>query len=584
MMKRGFIKLSVYNLLTERDKNLIIKYIQCFGPICDNSSTPDIGDIENILSAWTTAKNENLEKLFNGNLILSRPYTYSIAKEGIVKEINDAIDKDPDFIYFNMKSWVFHITYRDELDEEFKRNISYISAHIFNARVLADNAYDGNNVQLIFPNGNSMKITKGMKPMKILHKLVEIFGDADAEKTYERFRNWHSMLLNQIHLDGTLSLSIHPLDYITMSDNGGSWSSCMHWQGMSCDEGPGDYRMGTVECMNSPYIIVAYLHNQKKEMYMPDWVPASDWSWNKKKWRELFIVRDGIITEIKGYPFQDENLTNTALMWLKDLAQTNLGWTYEDVEVSAKDEMRIGNKHYLFNPRPTDFMYNDFGTLKIHRARVNLEVLYDHALKRKDGLSVTEYTTNSYTENEQENIIIEIPYGGHATCMCCGDRIPYQDTKNNAVFCNFCEPSKVCPQCGEYFDDEGYYVSAYEDPICYSCFEYECGIDEISGNREINDTLIDIHLKLGEKEDGSFVFYENTISTLAPDYDNYELMAFLNDRGPKVYYNQYGIRYYYITIDMVKDTDELYRLFDMDDSYTNILAQYGLISADEPEN
>ena len=38
-----------------------------------------------------------------------------------------------------------------------------------------------------------------------------------------------------------------------MSDNNSGWESCMSWRNNGC------YRRGTVEMMNSPYVIVAYL-------------------------------------------------------------------------------------------------------------------------------------------------------------------------------------------------------------------------------------------------------------------------------------------------------------------------------------
>ena len=517
--------------------------------------------------------------MFGGSLILNRPYTYSIARDGVIKEVEEAIEDDCNCIYSKMKRWVWQLVGSRSFSADVGMALYDVYEYLFDAMVLAENAYAGDNKRIIFPDGESYKITKGMKPMKILHKLVEKYGNEDVENDYENFRNWHSQLLNQIHLDGVLSLSIHPLDYITMSDNGGSWSSCMHWQSGETENDPGDYRMGTVECLNSPYIIVAYLHNPKKVMDIHNyWVTEDDWAWNKKKWRELFIVQDGIITEIKGYPFQDENLTNTALMWIKDLAQINLGWTYEDIEVNAKDELIRDNKHYLFNFRPTSYMYNDFGTLKIHRARINLDKLYDHAKMRKPmGFYLTEYDLSSPNE---VNSLIEIPYGGRATCMCCGEDIPYYDNKSNMVFCSNCEPSKVCPMCGEYFDGEGYTISTFEDPICESCFDYDCSMDQISECREADSTLIDLYLSLGEDKNGQPVFYDNTITTLHPDYFSYDYERLFN-APPKIYRPTFGSNHFYVTLDMVKDMDWFEDLFDLVDSYDELLVQYGLVSNDE---
>ena len=46
--------------------------------------------------------------------------------------------------------------------------------------------------------------------------------------------------------------------------------------------------------------------------------------------------------------------------------------------------------------------------------------------------------------------------------------------------CRNCESSQICPCCGEYFDEEGYEVAAYNEPICRSCYEYECNTDDLT--------------------------------------------------------------------------------------------------------
>jgi hypothetical protein len=334
--------------------------------------------------------------------------------------------------------------------------------------------------------------------------------------------------LNQSYLDGTLSLSIHPLDFMTMSDNGGSWSSCMRWAS-SEDGGPGDYRMGTVECMNSPYIIIAYLHNpNKKYDFWQNWRNDEVYSWNKKKWRELFIVQDGIISEIKGYPFQDENLTNTALMWIKELANDNLGWNYDDVEVNVAGEYNKDGNVNMFKiaPQYSAYMYNDFGTLAKHRGRVNLDALKRRSQEASE-ISITEYQPRN---SSTYHIIYSIPYGGKATCMCCGQPVPYYDNRTDTVLCKDCESTDVCPCCGEYYSGEGYYVSSYEEPICYSCYEYECSRDDLSEDMEYGGSLVDIRLLLGNDSNGNPVFYDNIISTLDPEsFDNMNYQRLFSD-------------------------------------------------------
>ena len=50
----------------------------------------------------------------------------------------------------------------------------------------------------------------------------------------EEFRIKHSQILNQKELVGNINLSIHPMDFWTLSDNDCGWSSCMSWMENDC--------------------------------------------------------------------------------------------------------------------------------------------------------------------------------------------------------------------------------------------------------------------------------------------------------------------------------------------------------------
>ena len=90
-----------------------------------------------------------------------------------------------------------------------------------------------------------------------------------------------------------------------MSDNNEDWESCMSWtQG-------GEYRVGTIEMMNSPYVIVAYL----KSHHNLEWAD----NWNSKKWRELYICSNDFVRSITGYPYKDEKITKLVLEKIREL-------------------------------------------------------------------------------------------------------------------------------------------------------------------------------------------------------------------------------------------------------------------------
>ena len=76
--------------------------------------------------------------------------------------------------------------------------------------------------------------------MRVLSKIATAYNLPG----FEDFRIAQSLVTNQANLKGYITLSIHPLDYMTMSDNNCGWDSCMSWQEEGC------YRQGTVEMMN----------------------------------------------------------------------------------------------------------------------------------------------------------------------------------------------------------------------------------------------------------------------------------------------------------------------------------------------
>ena len=369
-----------------------------------------------------------------------------------------------------------------------------------------------------------------MKPMKILHRIVQEFDG--PEDTFDAFRIWHSRQLNQKTVDGELCLSIHPLDYMTMSDNDNDWTSCMRWQTETTDA-PGDYRGGTVSCLNSPYILVAYLHNPKHTYSS---------FWNSKQWRELFIVQDGIINEIKGYPFQDQYLTNTCLMWIKELAEKNLGWTYENEEINVVTEIKNPNDNtpILFTFNPGTFMYNDMGTLDIHRGRINLDKL------------LGKYKLDQvHKENKIWKTFIDIDYGGIATCMCCGKELYDDEIDSSCVLCADCDSISRCPHCGRaiYECDDKYWVEEYNDYICEECWENCCGWDNFTDEPHLAEELTPIYVLLGQNNSGKDVFLDEIAYCYKPE-DNAGFDDIFN--GP-ILDNGYC---QYVTLDMIRPGQE----------------------------
>lgn len=229
---------------------------------------------------------------------------------------------------------------------------------------------------------------------------------AELRASFEEFLNLHSQALNQRKIKGNLCLSIHPLDYLTMSDPHNGWSSCLTWR-----KGKGECKQGTIEMMNSPYVVVAYLEAAEPMRLFK----GTDFMWNQKKWRQLFIVeKDNVIMGIKGYPYENDSLTTEALTWLQGLVK-KAGSKHEwnDIEkISYLDfEMRLS----------TDRMYNDIGYTSDESHYISVV---------KDGISIK-----------------NLCYSGVSECAMCGGT--FQNMEQRSFL--------VCDSCFTSFQEDDYY-------------------------------------------------------------------------------------------------------------------------------
>ena len=565
--------MSAYNLfaaLSDNDKEVIDEYICSYAPLnSDNANYYNKKSLEVILHEWNE-QNQDLFKLFGEELIVRRLYSYKQTNEGLVNEFNLHRDDDA---YKNFASWwnwsiKHNANVKFELegisDMYFYSKFFYIE-EAYNFNNLAANSYQGEEFKVIFEDGSVLKVCRGMKPMKILHKFIEKYGNEKDEEMFEEFRLWHSRLLNQKTIDGELCLSIHPLDYMTMSDNANGWTSCMRWSDKWGNADAGDYRTGTVECMNSPYIIVAYLHDPRHTM------KVSDYEWNSKRWRELFIVNEGCISEIKGYPYQDENLTNTCIAWIKELAMKNMGWTYDNEEYSMTDPiLKYENESLYIDFVKPVHMYKDFGVLRKHAGRINLDYLraskkfYCNTVKGMDG-SIMRY--------------IDIPYGGEATCVFCGTFLEDSgyEKVDNIVLCQRCESIARCRCCGDALtDDDSYYIEELDDYVCYDCYSNDCIMDNFDGTMHLDENVEQIHIFLGYDYNERPVFFDRCAYAYQPEY-NYSYKQVMSDM-PKVMNGNC-----YITLDMVRygmersfcNAFDIYP-YNLEAFYANCISDYDL--------
>lgn len=451
-----------------------------------------------VLYEWQVAKNQHLFKLFGGNLILSKDVSYEKSADEASGELDDMLwewygsgrkQRNGSAFYKSWSDWLFDgkLTYSQ------RNSLSKLLSNT----CLFNNVYDGSLVELEKSDGKKLKINPGCKTIKALGKIAETF----ELEGFEDFRICHSQILNQKHLSGRLNISIHPLDYMTMSDNECGWDSCMSWR----EEG--GYRQGTVEMLNSPTVVVAYLSSNEDKMYI------HGESWNSKKWRQLFIVDRNAILAIKDYPYHNESLGKEVINWIKNLAKENLGWEYDEViSIDAEDRFHLKDNDvdmYCDIMLNYNHMYNDFGCLDTHLV----------AFAKTFNKESFNYHYDSY-------YTLNLTYGGLNQCMVCGQTEDDFDN-SSCLACNDCQEITRCDSCGEECDEsELYSVDGLR--LCEFCYERRVHECEVCGESHLDDNLDKIFVipNLTEEQKQDMIDYKREIGFRIPDKGEPVYMSF----------------------------------------------------------
>ena len=407
--------------------------------------------LDYLMRYWEDAKSEYLYKMFGGQFIIEKTISVETPRSEIFDKMWTAMTYESDMTDFKIayRDWLSHA----DLDLDTDADLWYLISPDF----LTDNAY-GYRTHKISINDTTITIQKGCKPMKALAKIAELAG----LEGFEKFRIAHSNILNKKKTTGTLCLSIHPLDYITMSDNDNDWDSCMNWVNAGC------YRIGTVEMMNSPAVVVAYLKSHKSMRF-------HDNEWNSKKWRNLFIVDRDFITGIKGYPYQDPYLDEVCIDALMSLAEKNLGYRYDHDIVehsfdSYRDDIEFPDLDRTIDFRfTTNWMYNDFG----------------------NG------NTTHMVIDPHISDVVDFCYSGTPECMYCGNSLDgysnYDEEETSAVICSDCMQLIRCEYCHEVIPP-GEECELDGQIVCSNCYESNGAYDPFSEETHDRENMNTIFL------------------------------------------------------------------------------------------
>lgn len=448
--------MNLYEILSNEDKIKMNNYIQLYSMTNEQSF---IG-LEQYLNYWAKSK-KTLYHLLGDSLKITMPFNYIKDKSEICVQITNLAETHP-FI-----TAIEEIIYNDD-------TASYspsFSNKSFWRMLKADfiNCED-TSYKLDFITLDKEKKEKviflpvGMKSIRAIQKFLlkaNVFSDKidTLYPLFEQFKIAHSMILNDKNIKGNLVLSIHPFDYLTMSDNNSSWSSCMSWSNDGC------YKIGSVEMMNSNNVICAYIESDTP-YYFNKKIKNEENSWNNKKWRQLIYITKDIIMAGKSYPYTNDDVTKQLLSFVKELAKNNLSWNY-----SYGPELYLDMKHiYTYNEMQQNKDWLRLKQNTKHNIILDTNGMYNDMIRDKN------YNFWCYRNKVKKMKIISV--SGKAPCLNCG-------------VCNFLELDMESIEWdgGDYndrFEDTSKLIcpDCYAKGTCYKCAKFIGSNDLVYFNGE----------------------------------------------------------------------------------------------------
>ncbi len=416
--------LNLFDYLTPLDNKRIENYIHLYGINKDDY----IGN-ETYLKYWAENK-KHLFHLLGGKLIYKFPIKFVRPKIQMAqdfKKLNTFIS----LFYDKIDSEKYHEQVPSALMRQKVRELTWTETFL-------EDQVPGTIKVKLENKPKMLQIQRGMKPVKAIQKIIEYFDWDDLKEPFEDFRLKHSQICNTREMTGNLCISIHPLDFMTMSDNDSGWSSCMTWTSKGC------YHEGTVEMMNSNNVVCCYI--ESADPYYFGTEKTEEYAWNNKKWRQLFYITKEIAVCGKAYPYQYKAFTVAILDKIKELTEENLHRTYQFGIEPYRDMTHIGS---LFRMENNQKWIHERRTRK-HNIIFHSKGMYNDMFNDHDG---DEDIYWCYRNKVKKNTII--CYSGKAPCLCCG----------NAVL-------EKRDLCGDYY--EGDYNDRYENTnnvLCQECID-----------------------------------------------------------------------------------------------------------------
>ena len=316
---------------------------------------------------------------------------------------------------------------------------------------------------------NGKKIKKGTK-------LVKAFKYFEANKcALTDIQNAASRVIQENKIEGTMCLSVHPLDYLSVSENTYNWRSCHALDG--------EYRSGNLSYMVDKSTVVCYLKSDKEEV-----LPNFPFEWNSKKWRVLIYLSNDWHMMMAGrqYPFSTDiglNFIKNQLLsdsgisknsnwsnWHGELFSTLAFQNGDGTFYLDAEYVPVGGKllelSELVQDAPGSMQFNDLLKSSCYKP------LYAYRMYDTRPWLWGAPETGETTYNTRFKI------GGEVKCIRCGN---HPIVISESMQCIECEERYgtldtddfgYCSCCGRHFYlEDAHYVN--DEPVCEQCYHSE---------------------------------------------------------------------------------------------------------------
>lgn len=465
-----------WDALDENDRLGLAGYINLYGNV-DLRGYPDA--VEHVFGYWNMNKRDLFHKLFGEKLrmeipidvkppyeetqtnlmkVYKVPYVYD-GDDGILQYMemhsddrvfNEFVFDVFAYMYSLQTSGVYSVESVRDIANAFREAIRYPNVISNSTKFEAKYKYYCENEQ----KWKTAVIHVGSKAIKAVRTMLSNIGYPHMEK----FNKWKDEVSVATTVrernDVSLVLSIHPIDYMTMSDNDCGWGSCMNWNG-------GDFSAGTIEMMNSSCVIVGYLQSLQKP-----YMDRCGYMIPNKSWRCLFYVTKSMIFSGKSYPYRNNELCRIAVEKIKDMVNAigenhygsvtqydDMNWYYDSYDgcdmgsVETITGLHASDPEWQFEYDEDDEEYEDQNDF--HDAMFDNRVIVATGEHMYNDFFEDSSYSYYYCAKSTDYVsdVRGISIAGPCTCMCCGDDSTYEFDDHG---------DKICSACKErYADSEG---------------------------------------------------------------------------------------------------------------------------------